>query len=289
MKTLTAGVLSALLLFSGITSAQAQSGFVQRTHVMAPKQSGTLQLLESRFDPNNKGAGVSFRYTDPALIDRYIDFYIYPAGRGLSAQMLSDGMEDFRTSLQQAEQAGLFSQLQIIEDSEFALLPSTTRRTQGGGKGPSDENPAVREAFESSDAKAQRLLMQMRDANGALLNSLGYLAYKDMYFFKLRITVPDAVMDTQDLIRLGDNTMRQLTDNSEALNIGSCGTADVYLDDSLSQEQRSVELFRQLSAYVAGNCELRISRRDLQKRQDGRERVDISFTARDWTNHDPRP
>lgn len=266
--------LLAVALMSAAAASATQRPLIEQSHVLAPRHVADLTLQQSSYDPAKKAAGVGFRYRAATWPDARIDLYVYPAGSGVPARMLSQGLDDFRGSLRDAQRAGYFKELRIVEDAPFALEPQTGRES-------ADPLAAV---LRETETPAQRLVLQMRDSrDNGVTQSLGYLAYENLYWFKLRISDQARRADNADFLAFGDEVMRALMAGSEVLNIGGCYNSSVNVDTNLPAEQAAAQMLGQVRRINMDNCLDKPDAERLEQAMRDRERVIIDFSPRDWS------
>ena len=110
--------------------------YVETTHIVAPKHVGGFSLKRSSFDPQAKYSGAGFTYRSDEAPHPTISVFVYPAGRMAQADALRDGMIAFREDLRLAEEAGTYSDLQVLAAGAFPLSGSDEASASNG------DNPA---------------------------------------------------------------------------------------------------------------------------------------------------
>ncbi|MCK9538991.1 hypothetical protein [Dokdonella sp.] len=202
----------------------SKTPFITETMIEVPEQARTGRLLWFN-RAGTAGAGVQARYLVPELPDVPIDLFIYPAGRMPADRALQLGVEAFRASVAYAERQGSYHDAVIRPPAPFAVAWA-----------------------DGTPIPARKLTLEMSDEGGALL-SRAWIAYKQNYWFKLRITAPPALaakLDTQ-----GDVLARDLFSHSQALSKGACGDVTVTIDPD---QLESAEAF--MEAVLAAGKEL---------------------------------
>lgn len=290
--------------------------FIARTHVVAPLQFGDFVLEGTRYDPANKFAGVAIRYFVPGQEATRIDLFVYPNGRSESVEALDQGMRDFRATLDAAERAGYYRNLEVADAVEFDIpLPSSLPGAPEAA--PSDdataESPEAAPAGDDTEeggriAMLAGLLGKDRRIDGRMIrlaydypgqvdgewlpmHSRGYLFYHHLYFFKGRISAAESRIDATAFAALADRAMRELVPAVQAYNVGSCGDTSIHVDLNAPEKARMEALMRDLvAAQVRGeanNCHPDPKGADIAALSDGAEVVVIEYEPGDWNSAQP--
>lgn len=284
-----------LLMLSTLagTPGQAEDGnapdaFVSRTHVSIPKQAGDYVLEGTTFDPSNRAAGVGARFSHPDHPKTRFDLYIYPAGQMEAGQAIEYGMQDFIGTFQYATAQGAYRDLEILDRTTFPLPLEI-----GEELVPHDPTDPLAEIVLASREKAipgERLKLSMRHLPSNLpLQSRGYLFYRQMYYFKGRISAAEYSMDIPAFDALADDAMRTLVPAISALNVGSCATINVPVDDSEPDEEKrmqfgAIALVKGIARVKANNCTGELSTERLAELTANSEVVTIEFAPDEWSS-----
>lgn len=258
-------LLAALPVTAGEHDADAPQPFVARTHVVVPKQVGDFTLESTSYDPDNRLAGVGARFAHPRHPETRFDVYVYPAGQMEPEIAIEQGMKAFLESLEYASaQGGAYRDLEVIERSPFALDPTKEAGDIEFGKGL--DNPFVQailaDAVSGSrlaSVPGERLELSMTHATSQMpLRSRGYLFYRQLYYFKGRISAADDYIDEASFDALADGAIRTLVPAISALNVGSCATIHVPVgdpeDEDAAADAGTQALIRGLARVQASNC-----------------------------------
>lgn len=302
----------ALLLASAaaVSGAGPEQPFIERTLVVAPLRVGDFVLEGSRFDPDNRFAGVSLRYFLPGHEAVRVDLFVYPHGQNDVEAALDQGMGDFHSTLQSAQQAGYYRDLQVADAREFDIpLPSPDREAPETPD-PTGAAPARAPASGGADPREverarmlAELLVADRRVDGRVIelaydspgqadgewlpmHSRGYLFYRHLYFFKGRISAAGSRIDRAAFDALADRAMHELVPAVQAYNIGSCGDTSIQVDTSLPENEMGDMLMRQLVAAQvrseASNCHRQLDDAGLAALAKDAEVVEVGYTTGDW-------
>jgi hypothetical protein len=182
---------------------EGRKPFITESVIDVPEQARSAILVS--FDRlGSAGEGVMARYRSPELGDAPVDLFVYPAGRMPAEQALQIGVEAFGASVRYAEQQGSYRDVVIKQPAPFAVA------WDGGAPIP-----------------ARKVALQMRDEGGVLL-SRAWIAYKQNYWFKLRITVSPASAPVLD--SAGDAIAGDLLARARAFSKGACADRTITLN-----------------------------------------------------------
>lgn len=257
------------------TRPQKERPFIAEAKVIAPQRVGEF-LLEGarRYDERNKFGGVSFRYQHPDFPQLRIDLFVYPIGMGDAEEALDSGMRDFSASMKPAVDAGLYRNMIEGETIEFDLeLPLSDPK---GGKTVSPEDAENEKTAEQSaeigieDAKTSergarlaKLLSAGKHIDGRRMGlsydyrgdapdewypmrSRMYLFYRQLHYFKGRISAATSQIDEASFAAFTDRAMRELVPAVQAYNIGDCGNSTIYVNVDAPKEKAAEDLMRSL-------------------------------------------
>lgn len=284
--------------------------FIERTLVVAPLRVGDFVLEGSHYDPGNRFAGVSLRYFLPGREEARIDLFVYPHGQNDAEAALDQGMRDFHATLEAAEQAGYYRDLEVGAAREFDIplpvvapgAPDTadspgTAQAQvpaAAGAGPQEAGrAAMLSALLGADRRVDGRMIELAynypgqaEDEWLPMHSRGYLLYRHLHFFKGRISAAGSRIDQAAFAALADRAMRELVPAVQAYNIGSCGDTTIDVDTSLSEKEMGDMLMRQLVAAQArseaSNCHPKLERDELAALAEAAEVVEIDYAPEDW-------
>lgn len=296
---LAATLLSMLLPLAGaLVSGQeaepaAEQPFISRTHVIAPRKVGEFLLEGTSYDPGNRLAGVGARYTHPQHPETRFDVYVYPAGQMEPGVALSQGMKAFLESIEYASgPGGSYQDLNVLERNPFALEPDADMKIEFGEN---LDDPLVKEILTGAVTSprqaiipGERLKLSMTHARSQMpLRSRGYLFYRQLYYFKGRISVAEDYMDEAAFDTVADEAMRTLIPAISALNVGSCATIHVAVDESEDEDMAAEAgvraLIQGLARVQASNCTGEATDDRLAELAKDAEIVTIEFNPGEWS------
>jgi len=239
----------ALVLSNAAQSVDARSGkdkdaaqpFIVETRIAAPKRVGEFQLESTYYDPATKHAGASLRYLLPDHPEIRFDLFVYPAGEMPHDTAMTSGMKDFVDSFDAGVKMKYYSDLKIVDIVDFDIGPKTETTA------PQEDKPAANTPPESeADAIIEaalapkpvsgkridlRYTMRMDETGETVpMRSRGYLFYRQLYYFKGRISVAESRADQATFDTLSDRAMRELVPAVQASNIGGCASVEIVVD-----------------------------------------------------------
>ncbi len=274
LSAITAGLLAiAPTGHARESSVQGKRPLIVQSHIAAPRSIGAFRLEETTYRPEQKAAGAMFRYAAVPEPELSADLFVYPAGRQPQADAVKRGMADFHDSLQSAEQAGFFRNLKISDEVPFPLSPMASAKSDN----------ALDAVVTAAEPVGRRIDMTLEvgEANTPL-RSRGYLFYKNLYFYKVRVSVPAAAMDAQAFGEFADHAARTLAERVDTINIGGCGDDPVYVDKKADGDAAALALITQVVQRNQENCRSKINNTELAKLTKGAETVTIKYSANDW-------
>lgn len=277
-----------LVMVSGAASAKAKEppaasrAYVESSYVIAPKAVDGFSLTRSKYDPAAKLAGAAFHYAMEDQPDLVIDVFVYPAGRLDPATALDDGLVAFRRDLASAVTQGTYSRLDELDHAPFVLGGSTDPAPEPAN----DIDAAVLAAIaETERTTGERLRLSMQlSSTGMPLRSSGYLFYKQLYYFKVRVSAAQSSMAQDAFDALADRVARTLVPAIQVANVGGCADATIYLDPDATPEQGAVALVRQTRTHQGFNCHRSAKDAGVDRDAGTADVVEIVYAADDWTS-----
>lgn len=121
---LVAACLTAALAFAPQAAADKRGkprAFIESSAIVAPQRVGEFMLEGSQQWPDQKFAGVQFRYLLPGHEALRIDVFVYPHGDMPQARAIETGLRDFLDTLEAQVRAGNFSDFQVLNDAPMTL------------------------------------------------------------------------------------------------------------------------------------------------------------------------
>ncbi len=288
----------------GRKGKEATQPFIVETRISAPKRVGDFVLEQSAYDPATKYAGASFRYLLPQHPEIRFDLFVYPAGEMPAEAALEAGMKHFVESFDAGVKLKYYNDLEIVDTIAFDIAP------KGDASKPEHKkNAAPAETMSEADARraaivesvlapkpiaGKRIDLRYRfnmEETGDMvpMRSRGYLFYKQLYFFKGRISVAESRMDQATYETLSDRAMRELVPAVRATNIGACAEIEVAIDkDAMTEGNDQIgQMIMQALGQMAGkgdrNCLATREEAEVDEPADV-EVVTIEYDAKDWGN-----
>ena len=228
----------------------ATQPFIVETRIAAPKRIGEFELESTYYDPATKHAGASLRYLLPDQPQIRFDLFVYPAGDMAHDTAMTSGMKDFVASFDAGVQMKYYTDLKIVDTVDFEIGPRTETPVLHGDKPaakttPESEADAIIEAAlapkpVSGKRIELRYTMHMDETDEAVpMRSRGYLFYRQLYYFKGRISVAESRMDQASFETLSDRAMRELVPAVQASNIGGCAKTEIVIGGEALDEGKA--------------------------------------------------
>jgi hypothetical protein len=126
-----------------------------------------------------------------------------------------------------------------------------------------------------------------KDSGGEIaMRSRGYLFYKQLYFFKGRISATEAEIDEAAFSDIADRAMRGLVASVQAHNIGGCGQTTIAIDPDAPKDQMMETMMKamteSLTRTAEDNCATTFDADEYARLKDTAEIVAIEYDAADW-------
>lgn len=238
------GVVAALTIATQPVAAKKRKDkdgtqpFIVETRIAAPKRVGEFELESADYDPATKHAGASLRYLLPDHPEIRFDLFVYPAGDMPHDTAMTSGMKDFVASFDAGVQMKYYTDLKIVDTVDFEIVPRTetpVRQEEKKAAPESEADTIIAAALAPKPISSKRIELRytMRmDETGEMvpMRSRGYLFYKQLYYFKGRISVAESRMDQATFETLSDRAMRELVPAVQASNIGGCASVEIVVD-----------------------------------------------------------
>lgn len=256
--------------------------YVETSYLIAPKTAGAFRLARSKYDPAAKAAGAGFHYAMAEHPDVAIDVFVYPAGRQEPAKAMEEGLAAFRRDLAAAVTQGTYSRLDELDHAPFVLSGDAAPAPPPAN----DIDAAVLAAIADAERMAgERLRLSLQLAsNGMPLFSNGYLFYKQLYYFKVRVSAAQQGLAQDSFDAFADQAARTLVPAIQVANIGGCADATIHIDTNATPERTAAELVRQASLQLGLNCHGSAKDAGLAHAADANDVVEIAYAADDWTS-----
>lgn len=238
------GVVAALTIATQPVAAKKRKDkdgtqpFIVETRIAAPKRVDEFELESAHYDPATKHAGASLRYLLPDHPEIRFDLFVYPAGDMAHDTAMTSGMKDFVASFDAGVQMKYYTDLKIVDTVDFEIAPRTetpVRQEEKKATPESEADAIIAAALTPKPISSKRIELRysMRmDETGEMvpMRSRGYLFYKQLYYFKGRISVAESRMDQATFETLSDRAMRELVPAVQASNIGGCASVEIVVD-----------------------------------------------------------
>lgn len=261
------------------SEATSTRPYVETSYLIAPRQVADFALEKASFNPARKYAGAGFRYRldgHPAI---RIDIYVYPAGRMSQAQAMDSGMKDFHAGLEQAVDQGTYSHLTVLDQTPFTLTPPAEEKVPANAF----DAQVINAIAEMEQINGNRLRLELgRAAPGMAVHSNGYLFYKQLHYFKLRISASPEGLSQEAFDALTDRAARILVPALQAANVGGCANATITLSADAPPEQMALAMVRQSRMHRGYNCHLDDAAAIPAERRAASEVIQISYSADEW-------
>lgn len=300
LLTLTLALACGIAGAATAEDAAKAKPFISETYVIAPKQIAGFTLEDTHFEPAEKANGVSLRYFDPEQKQIRVDLFVYPAGKMPSDQAIERGTKDLLESFKQGEELGYYSNVEILDNTSFDVQKTDADKPAGDmptklsdlhldKEQKSELPPGLEMLLRPADPiKGRRIKMKYtyRPVNYQM-RSRAYLFYKQLYYFKGRISVAETDIDEEAFSAFSDRAMTQLVPAIEALNVGSCAEIVIGVDpDEKDQEKRKRTMLegfaKGLRSQTEDNCVSAIPADELGKKTKDAEVIKIQYTSGDW-------
>lgn len=256
--------------------------FIEISHLIAPGRVGDFVLEGSSYDDKTKYAGAGFRYALPGHQETRIDVFVYPAGRAPQEQAINSGMVEFKGGIEQAQQAGYIKDLEFVSDDVFPLeAPAVVAASTADTPDPAEARLLA--ALAATRVVGKRL--QMRDtmvSGGFPMYSNGYLFYKQLYFFKVRVSAARDRIDDAQFQALADRAARSLVPALEVANVGACANKVIEISPDADADAFAEALVRRTAEIQGENCFENDAEAELDKKSKDADVVDIHFDVQDW-------
>ncbi len=296
-------------------NTQEDQAFIAESRVIAPQRVGEF-LLEGtrRYDGQDKFGGVSFRYQHPDYPQLRIDLFVYPVGQREAEELLESGMRHFLASMQPAVDAGVYRNVIEGETVEFDLdLPlndlqndksSSDAVSTNGDKGKNRSADDEKDAKSSErEARIAKLLTAGKHIDGRRMSlsydyrgdtpdewfpmrSRTYLFYRQLHYFKGRISAATSQIDEAAFTAFTDRAMRELVPAVQAYNIGSCGNSTVFVNvdapKEVAADQLMYNLIEATTRTASYNCHAKADEKELTALGKGAAVETFVYSATDW-------
>ena len=267
------------LVIAKATPSADDRPYIEVSYVSAPRAVADFALERSSYDPAAKRAGAGFGYRSRKEPQATATVFVYPAGRTGQAEAVESGMQALHGELKQAVAAGIYAQLQELGEEPFPLAADVAP-----GKGTNAIDTAVIQAMAKAEQiRGTRLRLSMQHvSSNQPLHSNAYLFYKQLYYFKLRISADQASMSREAFDALADRAARSLIPAVQVANVGGCAASTMYVAPTGTPEQSVVQLATQMALQKGYNCHGTASDAGVDAGAADTSVVEIRYEAGDW-------
>ncbi|MCC7248479.1 MAG: hypothetical protein IT473_07645 [Lysobacter sp.] len=288
--------------------AKAERAFIEQTRIAAPERIGEFVLEGTRYDPAAKHAGVALRYAHMDHPQMRFDLFIYPAGDMPQSTALEAGMRDFRASFDAGVKMKYYEDMRVLETSAYEIPPTRAKKDEGATEDKIEPEKAdsqtasdpedierkaiIARALTPKPIVGQRIELRYRmSADGYAepipMYSRGYLFYRQLYYFKGRISAAESTIDQQAFASLSDRAISELVPAIRISNIGGCAKNEVVLRssdlDAAGKDKNHIMsmLMESLVGFGDKHCYDTMQKAMQWEPQDA-EIVTIEYDASDW-------
>ena len=261
--------------------AEPARAYIEATHIVAPQQVEEFSLERASFDPKAKYSGAAFTYESDSQPRPVISVYVYPAGRMAQDDALRDGMTAFREDLRLAQEAGTYSDMEIVEARAFPLSATGEVAKDAAGTPLDAELLAI--VAKTSRIEGERLQLRMRLPKQEVdMQSAGFLFYKQLYYFKVRVSVAADAMPPDAFKAFADRAARALVPAIQAVNIGDCANATIQVPAEGKPDEVAGILVREAALHEGYNCHATGADAKLEALARGAQVIEIGYDAAEW-------
>lgn len=270
-------IVLALLLSPALSAKEPKDApavqFIDQTWVDVPKQAGPFALLGTRYDAENVAYGVATHWRPEGAPESLtLDVFVYPLGEADEAAAAARSMDEVDGGIAEYAKRGVYAKVQSGPRTPFTIVrPAAALDDEKKDKqAPFDPMPREDLVAEPSDQAAGDPMMQalaetMRTTNnhglresftlevqGTPQRSAAFTFYRNLYLFKLRISVPAADMAQEDFDRVADDAARHIVPRIRVMNFGTCGNLTISVPpDGEKRKQSKAEKDREASEGAA--------------------------------------
>ena len=264
--------------------------FIETSYIIAPLSVGDFTLEESEYDEKNKVSGAGFRYALKGHQESRIDVFVYPAGLEDQAEAIKHGMAEFKAGIRSAEQAGYYTDVRMIDETDFPLLGNTNlgdanaaKPSQATDPKESERETILRDLIEATSPMGRKLRMQLNmQPLGMAMHSDGYLFYKQLYFFKVRVSAAQERVDEPTFQALADNAVRVLVPAIEVDNIGGCLDNTIEVPTDADPDAIGKILIQRTAEIQGKSCFDSAKSADITEKSKDARVVTIAYDPGDW-------
>jgi hypothetical protein len=254
--------------------AAAKSQFLDKSYVTLPNKVGDYTLVSAEYDQNAFNVGVSSDWKIAGAPDVKLNLYVYPIGRAGEEEVVTGQIADVEAAVREATKEGYYTDLVVGEKVPFVVvrreaeivLDEQKRKKQVPAF---DPTPKPETELKPSD-KADPILAALAEAtpspnnhgyrqsfsfkkDGIAVRSLGYVFYRHLFGFKVRISAPESTIDGPAFEAMADAAARTLVPSADVESFGECGTITIT-PHGKDDKGGGAELMRGMMRIQYENC-----------------------------------
>jgi hypothetical protein len=176
----------------------------------------------------------------------------------------------------------------MVDETDFPLLGNADQGDAGAGKpsqstDESERETILRELLESTNPVGRKLKMQLSmQPLGMAMRSDGYLFYKQLYFFKVRVSAAQERIDERAFQELADNAARTLVPAIEVDNIGGCLDNTIEVPRDADPDAIGKILIQRTAEIQGKSCFESATTADIAEKSKNARVVTIAYDPDDW-------
>lgn len=191
-------------------------------------------------------------------------------------------MRDFRGGIEQAIAAGQYTNLRLQDETDFPL-GDRAKPADEGSTGSRNAAELMNVIFAASRPEGRKLPMTMNiQPQDWPMHSVGYLFYKQLYYFKLRASAAQERISDGDFQALADQAARTLVPAIEVVNVGDCANSVINVSTDASTEEVAESLVTQATTHQGYNCHSTAEDAEMDKNREHAKVIEISYSTHEW-------
>ncbi|KIQ25880.1 hypothetical protein RT95_13580 [Xanthomonas campestris] len=212
--------------------------------------------------------------------DLSIDVFVYPLGQRDQTQAIAEGMAAFRKDLASAMTQGSYSRLDELDQTTL-ILPTNDAPAAAPANGTDAKIIAAIADAQRVVGEKLRLRTQL-SSTGKPMRSNGYLFYKQLYYFKVRVSADEDAVAQDAFESLANQAALTLVPAIQVTSIGRCAKASIRVDTDATPEEQAVALARQIKTHLGFNCHGTLKEAGIEDAARTADVVEIAYDAGDW-------
>jgi hypothetical protein len=278
--------------------------FVDKSYISLPKSVGIYSLEKVDYDAGEFAAGINSEYAVRGAPDSLsINLYVFPQGEANEAEITENQMAEVEKVIRMRKSYSdvvASPRTSITVEAPPPSLPGVNKRSipivvgnptriplEEARKRAKDA-PTIDQAMAAARAPTQsigRRQMFSLKHEGKPMRSAAVQFHRQLFNIKLRISVPESAITQDEFVQLVDSAARALVPKVDIRNVGKCGEAVVFMQESgdkeLDAEANARALFGGQGRLLRDNCALADAALE-ELPVDGYERVEIVYPPGTW-------